>query len=164
MWSLLSHWRYYFLLPPPRSRSHCYYQQCSTKDFPLWFLLLGVNNIGRQFSLLSTIAQIEFQTAYVYPNSQHYWIFLKLASFFGVQNQGTVSSRSTDRKHHKKICDNRVRKGRVESADVDRAILLALIYCGSRRVNWLRAAVIDAFGQFSLESRFQTWEIYSCSV
>lgn len=83
---------------------------------------------------------------------------------FFVQNQGTVDSRSTEHNHHKKIGDNRVRKGRGESADVDRAILLALIYCGSRRVNWLRAAVIDVFGQFSSESRFQTTEIYSCSV
>lgn len=50
------------------------------------------------------------------------------------------------------------------SADVDRGVLLALIYCGSRRVNWLRAALIDVFGQFSLENHFQTPEIYSGSV
>lgn len=44
-----------------------------------------------------------------------------------------------------------MRKGRPESADVDGAVLLAVIYCGRRRVSWLRAAVIDVFGQFSLE-------------
>lgn len=168
MWSVLSHWRHYFLLPPPLSRSHCYYQQCSTKDFPLWFLLLWVNNIGGQFSLLSTVRKLnskQYMCTLSNPVSTiRFFFFFKPGSFLGVQNQGTVGSWSTEHKHHKKICDNRVRKGWVESVDVDRAILLALIYCGSRRVNWLRAAVIDVFGQFSSESRFQTREIYSCSV
>lgn len=90
--------------------------------------------------------------------------FSKTRLFFPSKISELWARRAQNAKHHKRMCDNRVRKGRVESTDVDRAILLALIYCGSGRVNWLRAAVIDVFGQFSSESRFQTPEIYSCSV